>query len=140
MSTGEEVFPPPAQNEIEAPKLFMDYNDSNDGADGPSARSPEKRPDDIRELIIKNLDTGEEFVIGENDPDFEFDTFEITCRPMVPGDESEDDEHEGQREKSPQENVQAEIAISQDAVDPNNHEDPVLFFYLIFSFLICIIT
>jgi len=34
-------------------------------------------PADIRQLTIKNLDTGEEFIIGENDPDFEFDTFEI---------------------------------------------------------------
>jgi hypothetical protein len=31
-------------------------------------------------MVIKNLDTGEEFVIGENDPDFEFDTFEL-CQP-----------------------------------------------------------
>lgn len=36
----------------------------------------DKVPDKIH-LTIKNLDTGEEFVIGENDPDFEFDTFEI---------------------------------------------------------------
>lgn len=35
------------------------------------------RPEDIRELTIRNLDTGEEFVIGENDPDFEFDTFPL---------------------------------------------------------------
>jgi len=125
MSTGEEFTSPPlAQDEIETPKLV--FNDS-DGTDNDiPMRSPEKRPDDIRELIIKNLDTGEEFVIGENDPDFEFDTFEITCRPMVPGDESDDDEHEGQREKSPQENVQAEIAIAQTATDPNNHDDPAV--------------
>ena len=32
---------------------------------------------DIKELTIRNLDTGEQFVIGENYPDFEFDTFEI---------------------------------------------------------------
>lgn len=31
----------------------------------------------IQQLTIKNLDTGEEFIIGENDPDFEFDTFAI---------------------------------------------------------------
>lgn len=37
----------------------------------------EMPPEDIKELTITNLDTGEEFVIGENDPDFEFDTFEI---------------------------------------------------------------
>jgi hypothetical protein len=28
-------------------------------------------------MTIKNLDTGEEFIIGENDPDFDLDTFEI---------------------------------------------------------------
>jgi hypothetical protein len=35
------------------------------------------KPEDIRYLTIKNLDTGEEFIIGENDPDFDFNTFEI---------------------------------------------------------------
>ena len=34
-------------------------------------------PQDQAELKLKNLDTGEEFIIGENDPDFEFDTFEL---------------------------------------------------------------
>lgn len=28
-------------------------------------------------LTIKNLDTGEQYIIGENDPDFDFDTFEL---------------------------------------------------------------
>jgi len=28
-------------------------------------------------LVLKNLDTGEQFIIGENDPDFDFDTFEL---------------------------------------------------------------
>lgn len=32
---------------------------------------------DVEMLTIKNLDTGEQFVIGENDPDFDFDTFEL---------------------------------------------------------------
>eukprot|EP00428_Durinskia_dybowskii_P083089 CAMPEP_0170424420 /NCGR_PEP_ID=MMETSP0117_2-20130122/37547_1 /TAXON_ID=400756 /ORGANISM="Durinskia baltica, Strain CSIRO CS-38" /LENGTH=591 /DNA_ID=CAMNT_0010683285 /DNA_START=1 /DNA_END=1773 /DNA_ORIENTATION=+ len=32
---------------------------------------------DIEMLTIKNLDTGEQYVIGENDPDFDFDTFEL---------------------------------------------------------------
>jgi hypothetical protein len=35
-------------------------------------------PSDIKELTIRNLDTGEEYIIGENDPDFEFDTFELS--------------------------------------------------------------
>jgi hypothetical protein len=46
--------------------------------------SPKKSdlvPTDIKELTIKNLDTGEQFVIGENDPDFEFDTFELRGDP-----------------------------------------------------------
>lgn len=30
-----------------------------------------------RAMTIKNLDTGDEYVIGENDPDFDFDTFEL---------------------------------------------------------------
>lgn len=34
-------------------------------------------PRDIRQMTIRNLDTGEEFIIGENDPDFEFNTFEL---------------------------------------------------------------
>jgi hypothetical protein len=37
------------------------------------------KPEDIREMTIRNLDTGEEFIIGENDPDFEFDTFPLTA-------------------------------------------------------------
>lgn len=40
-------------------------------------------PSDIRELTIKNLDTGEEFIIGENDPDFEYDTYEISVNNNV---------------------------------------------------------
>jgi hypothetical protein len=40
----------------------------------PKAEQP---PCDVKELTIRNLDTGEEYVIGENDPDFEFDTFAL---------------------------------------------------------------
>ena len=52
------------------------------GLPPPMARraSVDVAPSNKKELTIKNLDTGEEFVIGENDPDFEFDTFEITDR------------------------------------------------------------
>ena len=35
-------------------------------------------PSNVKELTIRNLDTGEEYIIGENDPDFEFDTFALT--------------------------------------------------------------
>lgn len=34
-------------------------------------------PTDVEQLKLKNLDTGECFIIGENDPDFEFDTFAL---------------------------------------------------------------
>jgi hypothetical protein len=58
--------------------------DADGGKDDEALKSPESReeikPTDIRQLTIKNLDTGEEFIIGENDPDFEFDTFEIGGR------------------------------------------------------------
>ena len=47
-------------------------------------------PADIRELTIKNLDTGEEFIIGENDPDFEFDTFELRGDEYDSSDEDKD--------------------------------------------------
>lgn len=57
---------------------------------GASPFSPisQTQPSNARELVIKNLDTGEEFIIGENDPDFEFDTFEL-CADEVGDPESE---------------------------------------------------
>jgi len=33
---------------------------------------------DRRALTVTDLDTGDEYIIGENDPDFEWDTFEIS--------------------------------------------------------------
>ncbi len=54
------------------------------------ATSEIEKPSDIRFLTIKNLDTGEEFVIGENDPDFEFDTFEIGGGPHAEGNGADD--------------------------------------------------
>jgi hypothetical protein len=45
------------------------------------ARPSSVMPADIRQLTIRNLDTGEEFIIGENDPDFDFDTFELCAGP-----------------------------------------------------------
>lgn len=39
--------------------------------------SVEDEVPDIEMLTIKNLDTGEQYIIGENDPDFDFDTFEL---------------------------------------------------------------
>ena len=56
-------------------------------------------PADKAELTIKNLDTGEEFIIGENDPDFDFDTFEIGCGPAwVMGDAGEVEDGDGEGE------------------------------------------
>lgn len=40
-------------------------------------QDPAAPPVSVEELTLKNLDTGEEFIIGENDPDFDFDTFEL---------------------------------------------------------------
>jgi hypothetical protein len=37
----------------------------------------EEEVPDVEMLTIKNLDTGEHYIIGENDPDFDFDTFEL---------------------------------------------------------------
>lgn len=34
-------------------------------------------PEDKEHLTIKDLDTGEEYIIGENDPDFEYDNFPL---------------------------------------------------------------
>lgn len=46
-------------------------------------------------LTIKNLDTGEQFVIGENDPDFDFDTFElrggVEATPIIATKEQQDE-------------------------------------------------
>eukprot|EP01039_Chlorochromonas_danica_P008929 gene8929-9851_t len=63
--------PPPTHAPIE-----------EDGNDKASNQSPAPAPPiiSIRQLTIRNLDTGEEFIIGENDPDFDFDTFEIGSR------------------------------------------------------------
>ena len=40
------------------------------------------------DLVIKNLDTGEEFIIGTNEPDFEYDTYDIGAKraAKAPGD------------------------------------------------------
>ena len=48
----------------------------NEAADGAPTKSAVP-PVDIKELTIRNLDTGEEYIIGEKDPDFDFDTFEL---------------------------------------------------------------
>lgn len=61
-------------------------------------------PEDIKELTITNLDTGEEFVIGENDPDFEFDTFEIRG--------SDHDEGKGADDATANETIAAETAAN----------------------------
>lgn len=61
--------------ELETPSKSQEVKDEN--AEHPQRVEIDTPPSDIRYLTIKNLDTGEEFIIGENDPDFEFNTFEI---------------------------------------------------------------
>lgn len=40
-----------------------------------------EKPDDAH-MVLKNLDTGEEYIIGENDPDFEYDNFPLRPGPI----------------------------------------------------------
>jgi hypothetical protein len=46
-------------------------------------KGPTKTDTDFEQLKLKNLDTGEEYIIGENDPDFEFDTFALCTDPTT---------------------------------------------------------
>lgn len=67
--------------EVKTPVMGLSDVDlkSNDKADEtttPNSTVEDEVPD-IEKLTIKNLDTGEQFIIGENDPDFDFDTFEL---------------------------------------------------------------
>ena len=34
-------------------------------------------PTDVRQLVIRDLDTGDAYLVGENEPDFEYNTYEI---------------------------------------------------------------
>lgn len=62
--------------EAEAPKAVA-VPTTNNAVSPATPLKAEMPPSDIKELTIRNLDTGEEYIIGENDPDFEFDTFEL---------------------------------------------------------------
>jgi hypothetical protein len=89
----------------------------------PGEADARERMPDIKELTIKNLDTGEEFIIGKDDPDFEFDTFEIRGDgavdkpaedPTTPEDHAADAAEDG---KAPQK----EPSASKDAIkSPDN--------------------
>ena len=72
----------------------------------------EMPPEDIKELTITNLDTGEEFVIGENDPDFEFDTFEIRGSDHEEGKGTEE-QQEADRDEATAANTAANTANTQ---------------------------
>lgn len=104
---------------LKAEIVDTDANDGekiNDDSSDQNPRSPERKPENIKELTIKNLDTGEEFVIGENDPDFEFNTFEITCRPIDAEVEAEfENEHDGDENEKVQKRDKS-ITTSEDKV------------------------
>lgn len=67
---------------MSSPQLDLPVND-NVATNDPTKAEPIQRASAedvvpaVEIMTIKNLDTGEEFVIGEKDPDFEFDTFEL---------------------------------------------------------------
>jgi serine/threonine protein kinase len=60
-----------------APATPTKKNGEDDDAHKESGDVENTPPADLRRMTVTNLDTGEEFVIGENDPDFEWDTFEL---------------------------------------------------------------
>ena len=116
----------------DSPALHFDVptyeNRESESVENP--RSPDRRPENIRELTIKNLDTGEEFVIGENDPDFEFDTFEITCRPLAETEaDAENDDNDNDNEIENGENdINKKLSSPEennDAKEPASPEDKV---------------
>ena len=43
-------------------------------------RASQIEPEDCRQLVIRDLDTGDAYMIGENEPDFDYDTYEIGAR------------------------------------------------------------
>jgi len=87
-------------------------SDKEDENNTPNGTVEDEIPD-IEKLTIKNLDTGEQFIIGENDPDFDFDTFElrrgVEATPIVAtneqqqemADEADNDNGNAQREGVP---------------------------------------
>ena len=101
---------------LKAEIVANDGEKISDDSSDQNPRSPERKPENIKELTIKNLDTGEEFVIGENDPDFEFNTFEITCRPIDAEVEAEfENEHDGDENEKVQKRDKS-ITTSEDKV------------------------
>ena len=77
----------------ESPNSSVDRNISTE-------KSPDTTPqknsrfaidefEDVQRRTLRNLDTGEEYIIGENDPDFEFDTFELSYGEFSSEDESQ---------------------------------------------------
>eukprot|EP01035_Chromulina_nebulosa_P028811 gene28811-38093_t len=87
------------KDKVEVASADSPHIETKIGDDNNIDRIPEKKPENIKELTIKNLDTGEEFVIGENDPDFEFNTFEIPYRPFDATETEVDNDEENDVEK-----------------------------------------
>lgn len=71
-----ENFEEKNKNENEKTDIIEVYTNKNE-EDIAKLDAPEDELPDVLRLTIKNLDTGEQFIIGENDPDFDFDTFEL---------------------------------------------------------------
>lgn len=61
---------------MSSPNEESPVNDNTSAADAQRASTEDVVPT-VDFMTIKNLDTGEEYIIGEKDPDFEFDTFEL---------------------------------------------------------------
>jgi len=86
----EDLKEPAAEAEAEADTLSMwPSSTAARGSSEAATIDPDVDPENLdkQRLTLRNLDTGEEFIIGENDPDFEFDTFELSY-----GEFSSDDE------------------------------------------------
>jgi serine/threonine protein kinase len=79
---------------MEEAHIAIEIEESTDKTDASQSPKGEesKPPINMRELTIRNLDTGEEFIIGENDPDFEFDTFAIGAHQEQKPDEDKEQE------------------------------------------------
>jgi hypothetical protein len=72
-------------------------SEENNAESKPAASVNKLDDEEILKLTIKNLDTGEQYIIGENDPDFDFDTFElrkgVEATPIVENKQNTTTEH-----------------------------------------------
>lgn len=94
VDTKEKVVPMNASDNIESvtsvsnqtlePEQVVAKSTENPATEGTDIDNPDDRKVSVVDtlppvefLTIKNLDTGEAFVIGQNDPDFDFHTFAL---------------------------------------------------------------